>query len=283
MKRNRYITDILYWVAGCGIYSVAVTALLTPNEISPGGFTGIAAAIGSLFGISTGWILLALNIPLLIFALIKLGGGFTLKTVAVTFILSSALNTAEMVFPAYKLNPILAAVFGGMLSGLGLSLILLRGATTGGVDVIAMLVNARRPHITLGRFIMLFDFAVVAFAALVYGNIESALYSVISIYAATRIMDGVLYGGNSGKMLFIITERAAELAIAIGTQLRRGTTAISARGGFTGGEKPMLMCAVRKHEVAGLISIIRDTDPAAFTIVTDAGEIIGQGFRNING
>ena len=187
MKRIRYIKDFLYWVLGCSIYAIAITALLTPNKISPGGFTGIATAVGELTGISAGWSLLALNIPLLIFALFKLGGGFTLKTVAVTFLLSFVLNVAEWIVPSYEVNPILAAVFGGILSGFGLALILLRGATTGGVDVVAMLVNNRFPHVTLGRFIMIFDFCVVVFAAFAYRNIESALYSVISIYASMAV------------------------------------------------------------------------------------------------
>ncbi len=279
MKKYRYIKDIIYWVVGCSIYSVAVTALISPNEISPGGFTGIATAVARLSALPAGTILLTLNIPLLIIAYKKLGGGFTLKTVAVTFLLSTTLNISESLVPAYVVNPILAAVFGGIVSGFGLSLILLRGATTGGVDVVAMIINSRRPQFSLGRIIMLFDFAVVAFAALVYHNIESALYSVITIYAAARIMDGVLYGGDRGKILFIVSELADKISETVGTELRRGVTRLSARGGFTGQEKPMLICAVRKHEVSPLLFIIREIDPTAFTVVSDAGEIIGEGFK----
>ena len=189
---------------------------------------------------------------------------------------------AEWIVPSYEVNPILAAVFGGILSGFGLALILLRGATTGGVDVVAMLVNNRFPHVTLGRFIMIFDFCVVVFAAFAYRNIESALYSVISIYASSRVIDGVLYGGDGGKMLFIISAKAAELSKAVADRIGRGTTSIKAYGGFTGEEKPMLVCAVRKYEVAEVLLLIRGIDPSAFTVITDAGEIIGQGFKNIN-
>ncbi len=278
MKKG-YIKDILYWVVGCGIYSFAVASLLTPNEISPGGFTGIATAVSFLSGLPSGTVLLALNIPLLIIAFKKLGGGFILKTVAVTFLLSFFLNIAEGVSPKFQVNPILAAVFGGIISGFGLSLILLRGATTGGVDIIAMLINSKKRHFSLGRIIMLFDFGVIALAALSYGNIESALYSVITIYAATQIMDGVLYGGDRGKILFIVSREGKKIAEAVGSSLKRGITVMSAKGGFTGNENNLLLCAVRKHEVAAILEIIRNLDENAFTVVSDAGEIIGQGFK----
>lgn len=279
MKANRYIKDILYWVVGCGIYSFAVASLLTPNEISPGGFTGVATAVSFLSGLPSGTILLALNIPLLIIAFKNLGGGFILKTVAVTFLLSFSLNLAENISPKFQVNPILAAVFGGIISGFGLSLILLRGATTGGVDVIAMLINSKKRHFSLGRIIMLFDFGVIVLSALCYGNIESALYSVITIYAASQIMDGVLYGGDRGKILFIVSQKGDRIAQLVGSVLGRGVTVMSAKGGFTGNENNLLLCAVRKHEVATLLEIVNNTDENAFTVVSDAGEIIGQGFK----
>lgn len=279
LVEKRYIKDIFYWVVGCGIYSFAVASLLKPNEISPGGFTGVATAVSFLSGLPSGTLLLALNIPLLIIAFKKLGGGFILKTVAVTFLLSFFLNIAESISPQFKVSPILAAVFGGIISGFGLSLILLRGATTGGVDVVAMLINSKKRHFSLGRIIMLFDFGVIALAAFCYGNIESALYSVITIYAASQIMDGVLYGGDRGKILFIVSRNGKKIAKQVGISLKRGITVMSATGGFTGNENNLLLCAVRKHEVASLLEIIRNADENAFTVVSDAGEIIGQGFK----
>lgn len=280
LKKNGYIIDILYWFAGCSIYALAVAMLLTPNEITPGGFTGISTAVKTLTGIPSGTILMLLNIPLLIVQYKKFGGGFILKTVAATFILSICLNIAESVLPKYKINPILAAVFGGIISGFGLSLILLRGATTGGVDVVAMLINSRYRHLSIGRIIMLFDFIVIAFAVIVYGNIESALYSLITIYAASKIMDSVLYGADKGKLLFVVSEKSAEISKLVGSELGRGTTLLSARGGFTGNSQNVLLCAVRAHEVAELHKIIFQTDDKAFIMVADAGEIIGQGFKS---
>ena len=277
--KKRYVKDILYWVTGCSIYSFAVTALITPNKISPGGFTGVATALGYLSGLPSGSVLLVLNIPLLIFAFKKMGGGFILKTVAVTFLLSFTLNVAENIVPEFVVNPILAAVFGGIISGFGLSLILLRGATTGGVDIIAMLINSKKPHFSLGRIIMIFDFGVIALAAVTYGNIESALYSIITIYAVSQIIDAVLYGGDRGKIVLVVTSKGARIAELIGSVMRRGVTLINATGGYTNEGKTLLYCAVRKHEVASLLSIIGEADGNAFITVSDAGEIIGQGFK----
>ena len=278
--KKRYIKDILYWVIGCGIYSFAVAALISPNKISPGGFTGVATALGYLTGVPSGSVLLALNIPLLIFAFRKMGGGFIFKTVAVTFLLSFTLNVAENIVPQFALNPVLASVFGGIISGFGLSLILFRGATTGGVDVVAMLINSQKPHFSLGRIIMLFDFGVIALAALTYGNIESALYSVITIYAASQIIDAVLYGGDRGKIVLIVTKKGQKIADLVGSVLKRGVTVITATGGYTNEDKTLLYCAVRKHEVASLLGLVREIDENAFVTVSDAGEIIGQGFKN---
>lgn len=277
--KKRYVTDVLYWVTGCAIYSFAVAALISPNKISPGGFTGVATALSHLSGVPSGTVLLALNIPLLIFAFKKMGGGFILKTVAVTFLLSFSLNIAENIVPEFVVNPVLASVFGGIMSGFGLSLILLRGATTGGVDIVAMLINSKKPHFSLGRIIMLFDFGVIALAALTYGNIESALYSIITIYVASQIIDSVLYGGDRGKIVLVITGKGRRIAELIGSVLKRGATVISATGGYTGENKAMLFCAVRKYEVAPLLSLIREIDETAFITVSDAGEIIGQGFK----
>ncbi len=279
LMKSGYLIDVLYWIAGCAVYSVAVALFLSPNQISPGGFTGISTAVNALTRIPSGTVLLVLNIPLLILEYKKFGGGFIIKTAAATFILSITLNIAETVLPQYKIEPILASVFGGVISGFGLSLILLRGATTGGVDVIAMLINNRHKHFSIGRIVMLFDFGVVLFAVFVYGNIESALYSLIAIYAASKIIDYMLYGADRGKLLFIISENASGISTKIAERLRRGATILNARGGYTNNPQKMLVCAVRVHEAAELHKIVHETDPKAFIMVADAGEIIGEGFK----
>ena len=188
--------DLVVYILGGIIYSVAVLLFLSANEISPGGITGIATVFNYLFMLPIGTVMFLLNIPILIIGFMKLGGLFILKTTVATVIISIILDFVEAFLPAVKVDPILAAVFGGLLMGLGVSMFMLRGATTGGVDIIAKLINRRFPHITVGRLMLLSDAVVVALSAFAYKNVESALYSVIALYASSRVIDMMLYGAD---------------------------------------------------------------------------------------
>ena len=188
--------DLVVYILGGIIYSVAVLLFLSANEISPGGITGIATVLNYLFMLPIGTVMFLLNIPILIIGFMKLGGLFILKTTVATVIISIILDFVEAFLPAVKVDPILAAVFGGLLMGLGVSMFMLRGATTGGVDIIAKLINRRFPHMTVGRLMLLSDAVVVALSAFAYKNVESALYSVIALYASSRVIDMMLYGAD---------------------------------------------------------------------------------------
>ncbi|MBR7133362.1 MAG: YitT family protein [Clostridia bacterium] len=272
-------TDVLFYIAGCFLYSTAVTMFISSNEISPGGLTGIATALNFLFALPSGIMLLILNIPILIIGFIKFGGAFIFKTAFVTFFLSVSLTITDTVLPQFHIDKVLAAVFGGILMGVGLSLVMLRGATTGGVDILAKLVNRRFRHITVGKLILLMDAFVISIATIAYRNIESALYSVIAMYATSRVMDAVLYGSDKGKMIYIVTEFPKEICKDINSDLRRGVTVLSAKGGYTGITRSLLLCTVRRYEVSAVYSIIDKYDRNAFIVVSDAGEIIGEGFK----
>lgn len=278
-KLFSFITDIAFYIVGCGIYSIAVTMFISPNEISPGGLTGIATVLNYLFMLPTGIVLFLLNIPILILGFIKFGGIFITKTAIATTIISFMLEITENLLPEFKIDLILAAVFGGILMGLGLSIVMLRGATTGGVDIIAKVINRKFRHFTVGRLILMSDAAVVMIAALAYGNVQSALYSVISLYASSRIMDVMLYGADKGKIVYIITDSAKEISDAVMTEVRRGVTVMNVVGGYTGSDKKMLMCVLRRHEVSAVYRIVGENDSNAFIVVGEAGEIFGQGFK----
>lgn len=271
--------DILFYLLGCFIYAVSVTMLISANEISPGGITGIATALNHLFSLPSGPILLVLNIPILILGFIKFGSIFIIKTSFVTVLSSVALTITDSVLPTFNIDKILASVFGGMLMGLGLSLIMLRGATSGGIDIIAKLINKRFRHLTVGKLILIMDAAIISIAALVYRNIETALYSVISMYASSRIMDTILYGSDTGKLIYIVTSFEKEVCNDINLILGRGVTILPAKGGYTGIERSLLLCTVRRYEVSAVYDILDKYDRNAFVVVSDAGEIIGEGFK----
>lgn len=280
MKRYTKIAiDFLCYIIGSFIYSFAITAFISANEISPGGFTGIATLINYVAQVPTGIVLLALNVPVIILGFVKLGGVFIFKTACATVMLSVCLDINEKIAPQFETDSILASLFGGILMGLGLSLVLLRGATTGGVDIIAKLINRKFRHISVGRIILVLDATVILLAAFVYKNIESALYSVVAMYASSRVMDTLLYGADKGKLIHIVTEMPDQISHAINERLHRGVTKVSATGAYTGESRTMLICTVRRHEAAAVHDIIREFDPAAFIIVSDAGEIIGEGFK----
>ncbi len=282
MKKNKvsaWFIDITVYLLGAFIYSSAVTMLVSSNEISPGGLTGVATALNFMLGLPSGLVLFVANIPILVLGLLKFGGIFIIKTAVATVLLSFSLTVTDLLLPVFYIDKILAAVFGGILMGLGLSLIMLRGATTGGVDIIAKLINRRFRHITVGRIILIMDAAVIAFASFAYKNIESALYSVISMYATSLVMDAVLYGADKGKLIYIVTSAEKQVCKDINEVLRRGVTVLSAKGGFTGKERSLLLCTLRRHEVSAVYEILNRHDRNAFIFVSDVGEIIGEGFK----
>ena len=281
MKKNvfRVFSDAIYFLVGAACYSVAVNVFLSPNGISPGGFTGVATIINYITKIPTGTMLLIFNIPILALGYIKLGSMFILKTSLVTVLVSFFLDVSEGVLPSLETDGILASMFGGILMGLGLSLIFLRGATTGGVDIIAKLINHKYRHFSVGKIILVTDGIVILLNALVYKNAESVMYSIIAMYMGTRIMDVLLYGADRGKIIYIITSLSEKICHEINYNLGRGVTKISVVGGYTGESREMLMCTVRVHEVAAVHNIVKRIDRGAFIVVSDAGEIIGEGFK----
>lgn len=279
---KKLITDLIYFVSGCFVYSAAVTMLISANEISPGGFTGIATLLNYAFSLPVGAVLLLLNIPVLILGFIKFGKAFIIKTALVTVLASVSLTVTEIILPPLKMDKILAAIFGGILMGTGLSLVMLRGATTGGVDIIAKLINRRMRHLTVGRIILIIDSFVIALAALVYRNAESALFSVVCMYSSSHITDTMLYGADKGKLIHIVTSSPDEICADINGITGRGVTVLDAKGGYTGKSRTLLLCTVRRHEVMSVYSIIETYDKNAFITVSDAGEIIGEGFKDMS-
>ncbi len=277
--KSEWILDIVFFILGSAAFSFGVVSLIEPNEISPGGFTGIATVFNLWWGMPIGITVFALNIPLLILQFKKFGGSFIIKTAAATFMLSLILDIGEAVFPHILLDGILAAVFGGIMCGFGLSLVIMRGATTGGADAVAKLVNSRFPHFAMGKIIMLTDLFVILLSVFAYKNIEIGMYSVITIFVSTKVIDAAIYGADSGRMVYIVTDNPQGVSQAIYGTLKRGVTVLDAKGGYTGKKRALLLCAVRLPQVSIVLKCVNATDKSAFTVVTEVGQIIGEGFR----
>ena len=280
-KRKKYIglLDMIFYLFGGAVYALAVVMIVTPNQISPGGVTGIASLLNVLFSLPVGTTVFLLNLPLLAAGFLRFGGFFILKTGIATLTVSLWLDLFSPLIKPVTLDPILAAIFGGVLMGTGLGIVMLRGATTGGMDIVAKLIHQKFPHITVGRVMLAGDAAVVLLAALVYQNPASGLYSIVALYASSRVMDTLLYGSDKGKMIYIVTSKPEEASDRITEIMRRGVSLMEVVGGYTGKRHTMLMCTVRRHEVSQLLQIVKALDPQAFIVVGEAGEIIGEGFK----
>lgn len=279
---KRFMTDILYDLAGCLLLSISITCFSAPNNIAPGGVTGLSILGNYLFDIPISVFTFALNIPLLILAWRFLGREFTLKTMKSVLILTALLQLIEMLnVPVYKGDIILAAVYGGVLSGAGIAMVFMRSSTTGGTDIASRLIQLKVPAMSVGKLILCVDALVLITAAFVYQNIENALYGLIEIFASTSLIDSLLYGLDTGKFMMIMTKRPDEISRGVIERLNRSCTLLEGKGSFTKREQPVVMCVVRKAQYFELKRIVHDIDPKAFMVALEASEIVGEGFKDI--
>lgn len=276
---KRTALDGLFYVLGSALYALSVNIFTAPNQIAPGGVTGIATLLNFVWGAPIGAMILLVNLPLLIAAWFRLGKAFTVRTLIVTILSSVVIDATAPFLPPFQGDKMLVALFGGVLAGAGLGLIYMRGATTGGTEVVARLLERKFRHIPIGRLILLVDALVVAASALVYRNVETALYAMVLIFVSTSLMDALVYGGDKGKMLLIMSRRERKIAAEVLERMERGVTILNATGAYTGGEQRVLLCAVRRSEMYQLRSIVTDIDPSAFMIVVSTDEVLGEGFK----
>lgn len=282
LESKRVFWDAAAYIAGSVIYALSVNMFSAPNNIAPGGVTGIATLLNYLFGLPIGTTVFVINIPLLWATWRFVSRSLAIRSSLVTLLVSAVIDLTAPYIPPFRGDKILTVLFGGLLTGIGVGLIYMRGATTGGSELAARLLGTRFKHLSIGRLILLVDAFVVISAAFVYRNIEAALYATILIYVGTVVMDGLVYGSHKGRMLLIVTSKGREIAAGVMNKLGRGVTIINATGAYTGEGREVLLCAVRPPEVHPLRTIVADIDPNAFVIVTNSEEIVGEGFININ-
>lgn len=282
MVKSRFL-DFIFILAGSCIYAVSVNALTAPNNIAPGGVTGIGTMLNYLFDTPIGVVVLILNIPIIIWAVIEIGYKLVLKTSLAIVMSSVTIDLFSMFMPAYRGDPILVAICAGVLEGLGLSLVFMRGATTGGTDMIARLLNNRVKFLSMGKLMLLVDGIIIISSAFVFKSIESAMYACIDVFVSTTIIDSILYGTDvgTGKLFFVVSSKTEEMAERIMAEMDRGVTFLKSRGAYMKTDGEVLMCAVRRFEIFKINEIIHSVDSDAFVIVGDAGEITGEGFKPI--
>lgn len=286
-QKNKWIDlllDVLVITVGSVIYAVSVDVFTAPNHIAPGGITGLSTVLNYLFHTPIGLVAFLINVPIIIWGVMEIGYKLVVKTLFCIALSSAMIDILAPVLPTYEGNLILAALIAGVLEGLGLSLTFIRGATTGGTDMIARLLSHRMPHLSMGKLMLAVDGIIVLFSALVYGSVDNAIYACIVIFVCTKLIDAVLYGTDSGtgKMFLVMSPKVRQMGDRIIKEVDRTVTYLDSHGGYTKEPSETMLCVVRRFEVYQLQTIIREEDRNAFVIVGDAGEITGEGFRPVN-
>lgn len=278
-KIKLYLIDAIVILVGTALTAIAFDIFVLPNNFSPGGISGLADALSEFIPLTVGTIAFCLNIPLIIAAWKILGCKALARTLCATGFLSVFLDLFALFVPTYSGNPLLAAGLGGAISGIGIGLLLMRGISTGGTDLLSILLVHRHPNMPVGTLMLLADAAVVTVAVIVFHNIEIALYSFIIIFISAKVIDAIIDGANYAKVIYTITEQGEVLIKQLNEKTERGCTRSVCYGGYTDREKTLVTTVTRHNTLAQTLAIIKETDPAAFTFVVNAAEVHGEGFR----
>ncbi len=261
------------------IYAIGVSLFLDPNGIVPGGFTGVAMIIRHYIpALGTGTIVLILNIPLIIAAIFVFGFKFLAPTIYAVG-LSSVLIDIFAQWGAVTENLMLAALAGGFTMAVSLEIILREGATTGGTDVIVKLLRKKNKNLSTGNLFILVDGIIVLLSALVSQDIEIALYAVICIVVYSTVIDMILYGRDEAKIIYIISDKYEAITDRLLNELDAGATFLEGVGAYSGTNKKVVMCVVKKRMAARALKIIKSEDDTSFAIVTTANEVFGEGYK----
>lgn len=271
------ITEILGIVLGSAIMAIGVSLFLLPNQLSTGGFSGLATIAYYFFDIPIGRATIILNIPLFVIALYKLGIKFFGRTIVGTVSLSIFLDMFERL-PTLTTDKFLACIYGGIIVGFGTAIVLKMGASTGGTDSISSIAKAYNPNIKMGNVIVLIDAIIVVINTIAFKKIEIGLYSAIAIYLLGKVIDIVLEGINFVKLVIIISDKSEEISNEI-QSFERGVTGIYGKGMYTENEKLILICATPRKYVGKIRKIAKKIDQDSFIIISNAREVYGEGFK----
>lgn len=274
-----FLIDTLYFIAGSILYALGLYTFALHAGFATGGISGISLILNKFFHWPLGLTSLALNVPLILISFKIVGRTFMVKSVWTMLINSFFLDVVFPHLPAYTGSPLLAAMFTGVLVGGGLALVYMRGSSTGGTDFITMTVKKLRPHIPMGRIVLATDVIIILAGGLAFGNVDAVLYGIITSFAATMVIDNLLYGAGSSKLAIIVTNRGMETAKAISDEVDRGATLLKATGAYTGKQRDLLLCACGKNEIYKVRTAARRIDGGSIVMIAEASEVFGEGFE----
>ena len=281
-KITKFIKEMIYVVIGSFLIAFSIAQFLLPNQLSTGGFSGIATIIYYISNkISIGTIIVILNVPLLLLASFKLGKRFLLKAIIGIGLLSVIVNILEGFDPWTK-DKFLACVYGGIIDGIGIAFILKGSASTGGTDLLISIIRKYKPEMGSGSLLIMIDTIIVLSNVIFFKTVEIGLYSAIAIYLASKMVDIIFEGVNFSKVMLIISDKYEEISKEIQENIERGTTGLYGKGMYTNEEKTIILCVTSRNEVMEIRKIIKNIDEKAFVTIINAREVFGNGFKEEN-
>ena len=278
-KFKQILKEMLETILGALIMAAGVSLFLLPNQLSSGGIAGVATIFYYLLNIPMGIVIIAINIPLFLFSMYKVGKMFFLKSTLGTVAMSVFIDLLDKIEPLTN-DRFLACIYGGILLGVGTTLLLKSESSTGGSDLISYIAKKYKPTVRSGNIIVIIDIIIIALNVIFFKEIEIGLYSAIAIYIMGKIIDIFFEGINFTKLMIIVSNKSEEIAKQIDQKVARGSTGLYGKGMYTNENKLILMCAVYRKDVARIKIIAKEIDPKSFIVITNSREVVGQGFKN---
>ena len=276
------IRKTIGWIAvtllGSALFALGFSCFLMPNDISTGGISGLALVVVEVLGVgSVGSLSILINLPLFLLGGVKIGRRFFFGSLT-GMLFSSVLIDAFALIPMPVTEPLIGALYGGVLCGLGLGVVFAAGASTGGSDIVVRLLKLRYRDVPIGQISMCFDAMVVVITGIVFRDLNKALYTGVAVFLSGKVMDAVVYRFDYSKVALIITKEHQKIAEAINARLDRGATFLHGEGSYTHQEMMVVLTAVKRQQITELKELVMEIDPAAFVIVQEAHQVLGDGF-----
>lgn len=276
MKKKLWDYGVI--VFGCGVYALAVNAFFRPNQFALGGFTGVAQIVNRLFPwLPVGAVVFSMNLPLILLSVRKQGWAALVSTLFAITVSAVLLDTLDGAWAFLPADPLLACVYGSILMGFSLGLLMRKNTTTGGTELAARLLKYRFRHLSIGRLCLIIDFGVVCLYALVFRDINNTLYGIIAMYIATRVLDMVVYGTVNARVALVVSDHSRAITQTL-LDMNLGVTVLEGKGAWTETPRQVILCVFKRNLIAAIKAAATRIDPAAFIIVCDAREVLGQGF-----
>lgn len=268
-------------IVGTILFAAGFQFFAYPNDISSGGVTGLAMITNYLTGLPVGVVSIIINIPLFMFSWKKFGLEFIISSLVGMLGCSIFVDLFSMLNFVATTEPLLAAVYSGIIKGLGFGIVFSTSATTGGVDIVARYMRVKYQHINFSTFILILDAVVILAFAFIFEKYNSAMYALISMFLCSKVIDLVLFGAVNSKVCYIITDESNKMKTALMNGLHRGVTLLHGEGAWSGREKDVILCVIKSRQIVELKHIIKEIDPKSFLILSDSREVFGTGFTYI--